>query len=197
MDLLLELKNRMDIDIELVFCPWARALEEIRSGRADLIIGFAYTEERNQFAQYLHPFYTAVEPVLYTQSENGSLIQSYSDLNGKKIGISRESAYFKPFNSDTGLNKIILKLEKHILDMLIQERLDLGVGTNPNMAYDISRYGYRGNLELTDNNPEKATDLYLAISRKSRFVNKASLFEDTLQQILEDGTMERILSQYK
>lgn len=197
MDLLLELEMRMDIHFDITFCPWSRALEKLKTGQADIIAGIAYTEERNQFAFYVHPSYAAVKPVFYTKSKNGSDVQSYSDLTGKTIGLSRDSAYFDPFNSDSSLNKVYLKTEKNILDMLAIGRIDLAVGTNPNMAFDVARYGYRDRLEPTDYQPENPTNLFLAISRKSRLLGMAGLFEETLNEMLADGTMDEILNKYK
>ncbi|MBB6481895.1 substrate-binding periplasmic protein [Spirochaeta isovalerica] len=141
-DIINELERRLDITIEVEFCPWARALEEIKSGRSDLIIGFAYSEERAEYASYVPVSYTSVEPVFYTHTGSGASVGEYGDLADKSIGLSRDSVYFEPFNSDESLNKVYLKSEKQILDMLALGRLELAVGTNPNMAYDIARFGY-------------------------------------------------------
>lgn len=196
-DLANELEKRMNISIDLVFCSWARALEEIKTGKADLILGLAYSEQRAEYTSYVPTSYASVEPVFYTGRGKRQTVKTYDNLSGLDIGLSRASVYFEPFNSDESLNKIYLTTEKQILDMLVLGRIDLGVGTNPNMAYDIARFGYRDKLELTDYRPEHSTKLYLGISKRSVRLSMTDAFDKALKDILEDGTMEKILSKYR
>ncbi|MBN2658373.1 MAG: transporter substrate-binding domain-containing protein [Spirochaetales bacterium] len=196
-DVINELERRMNVIIKIESCPWARALDEIRSGEADLISGIAYTKDRAAFAEYIPVSYAAVEPVFYTQSGKGSSVVNYGDLAGKVIGMSRHSAYFEPYNSDNTLNKYFLDSEQKILDMLVLGRLDLGIGTNPNMAYDISVSGYQDKLELVFYKPPVATKLYLAMSKKSGGIPMLDEFSEALSDMTGDGTMESILEKYR
>ncbi|MBN2658372.1 MAG: amino acid ABC transporter substrate-binding protein [Spirochaetales bacterium] len=196
-DVINELEERLNARIDIEFSPWARALEEIKFGRADLIIGFAFSDERAEYASYIMIPYASVEPVFYASTGSGHLIGEYGDLTGKTIGISRESVYFEPFNSDGSLKKVYFKSEKQILDMLALGRIVLAVGTNPNMAYDIARFGYRDQLELTAYKPGTPTKLYLAISRKSPKIDQFDALEQALREMIEDGTMEEILNKYR
>lgn len=196
-DLILEIEKRLNIQIEILECPWARALYMIEHGLADLIIGLAYTEERARFATYIDVPYAAVEPVFYTTYGRSGEFQNYEDFAGKSIGQSRDSAYFDKYNSDNSLNKIPYDSEKQILDLLVLDRIDLGIGTNPNMAYDIARYGYREKLEPTNYSPPDSTDLYLAFSQESQKIQVFDIFSKIMKEIVLDGTMENILKKYR
>ena len=58
-DLLEELQRRTGVQFEVRRQPWARALEDMRRGQADLMTGLVRTAEREQYIDYLQPAYHA------------------------------------------------------------------------------------------------------------------------------------------
>jgi polar amino acid transport system substrate-binding protein len=68
--------------------PFARALEMIKTEKADLITGVAYTDKRAGFISYIPTSYYAVSLVFYTQKGRGHLVKTYDDLYKFKIGYS-------------------------------------------------------------------------------------------------------------
>lgn len=196
-DIVNKLAAELGITIEIQRHPWARALEMMRNGQADMITGAARTAEREVFMHYVPISYYAVRPVFFTQKGKGQLIRSYQDLNGKSIGYSLNSAYFEPFNSDTKLNKVGLSTEPQLLQVLALKRLDLVIGTEPNISYDRARLGYVDVLEPTAYQPPDKTELFIALSRKSRAMEFAPEVERALHKFMTDGTIEAILQDYR
>ena len=196
-DIALELERRLGIAIEIQRRPWARALEMMKSGEADLVTGIARTDERESYMAYVGVPYAAVQPVFYALKGKGSAIGTYDDLYGKSIGFSLNSAYFEPFNSDSMLTKVGLSTEEQILKVLSLGRIDVAIGTDPNMSWDVARLGYRDALERTSYRPTVRTDLYIAISRKSSAVALAPDIERALKVMVSDGTIEAIVEKYR
>lgn len=196
-DIVERLADELGVAIEIQRHPWARALEMMRDGQADMVTGAARTTEREVFMHYLPISYCAVRPVFYTRKGLGQSIRSYQDLYGKKIGYSLHSAYFEPFNSDTGLSKVGLSTEQQLLQVLALKRLDLVIGTDPNISYDTARLGYTEELEPTAYNPPDKTDLFITLSRKSRAMVLAPKIELALRKLMDDGTIETILERYR
>jgi len=112
MDIIEGLEKELNIEIVVQRHPFARALEMIRTGEADLTPGIARTEKRSLFIAYVPTSYDVVTPVFYTQKDRGHLVQTYDDLYRFKIGYSLHSAYFEPFNSDDKLQKMGISTEK-------------------------------------------------------------------------------------
>jgi len=196
-DIMEKLSLVLGIPIEIQRHPWARALELMNNGQADMITGIARTAEREEFMHYIPLSYTAVRPVFYTQKGKGALIKSYEDLFGPSVGYSLKSAYFEPFNSDTRIRKVGLSNEVQMLHVLALGRVDVLIGTDPNMAYEVSRLGYRDVLEPTAWQPSAMTELFIALSRRSPVMDRAGEIERALRQLLDDGSIGAILSAYR
>ncbi len=196
-DLTEKLEKAIGLPIEIQRRPWARALEMMKSGEADLITGIAHSEERAAYILYLPTPYWSVVPVFYAQKGKGAAVLSYQDLAGKSIGYSLRSAYFEPFNSDTGLKKAGLSTEVQILKMLSLGRIDLAIGTNPNIEWDISRLGYKGLFEKVAYQPPDRTELFVGLSRASPAVSLAGVMDDSIRRMVSDGTIKAIIEKYR
>lgn len=196
-DIAEKLSQALGIPIEIQHHPWARALELIRSGQVDIITGVAYSKERERFMYYVPVSYCSVRPVFYTLKGKGALIQSYEDLYGPSVGYSLNSVYFEPFDSDAKINKTGLSTEAQLLKVLALGRIEIIIATDPNISYEISRLGYRDVLEPAEYQPLEKTGLFIAVSRKSKALALAGDIEEALRRLMEEGTVEKIISSYR
>jgi len=196
-DITLALSRELGIRIDIQRHPWGRALELMRSGHADMVTGAARTPEREVFMHYVPISYYAVRPVFYTQKGKADRIRSYADLIGPSIGYSLKSAYFEPFNSDSAIKKVGLPTEVQLLRLVALGRIDVTIGTDPNISYDVARLGYRDVLEPTVYQPPDKTDLYIAISRKSTALAMAEKIEQALGRLMASGAIEEIIHAYR
>lgn len=193
MALLDEIVPRLGLTYRVERLPWARCLEFMRSGRADLITGLAHTPERAKFIRYSAIPYHAVSPAFYVQKGRGDQIQTYLDLQPHSIGYSLKSAYFEPFDSDESLRKVGVSTEKQLIRMLSLGRLDIVVGTNANVEYDIGVMGLRNRIERTAYQPARHTDLYVGVSRKSPLMSRAGEIDRILRNIVRKGRLLPVL----
>lgn len=195
-ELVAALERVLGVEIRIERHPWARALEMMRAGQVDFLTGVARTAEREQFMHYVDVSYCAVRPRFYTQKGKGKEILSYEHLYGKTIGHSLNSAYFEPFNSDSKLDKQGLSTETQLLQVLALNRLDIIIGTDPNLSYDVARLNLSEVVEPTAYQPDQRTDLYIAISRRSPMLEDAATVEGALRTLLAEGAVERILQNF-
>lgn len=191
------LEDALDRPIVIERHPFARALEMMRTGDADFITSIAYTEERDEYIAYVPFSYMAVQPVFYTQRGRGDEIQRYEDLYDYSIGYSLNSAYFEPFNSDGGLDKVGISTEEQLLRMVAIGRLDVTIGTEPNIGYDAVRLGLDDRVEPTAYVPEPNTPLYFGVSPQSPLADRIDEIERVLREIVDDGRMREITERYR
>lgn len=178
--------------------PFARALEMIRTGDADITPGIAFTDQRNEFISYVPTSYFSVAPVFLTQKGKGRMVRSYDDLYRFKIGYSLHSAYFEPFNTDEKLDKLGVATEEQLIKMAALGRIDLIIGTNPNLLYDVKRFGFKEKVELTSYRPEKNTPLFIGLSRKKHESSGLSEKINTyIRHLVSSGELDRILGKYR
>lgn len=195
-DLIHALEKKLGVTIEIELHPWSRCLEMMRDGEVDLMSGLAWSEDRARYIQYLKPSYHTVQPVFYTLAGKGPSIASYNDLFGKRIGQSMKSVYFEPYNSDIRLYKVDLSSETQILQLLSLGRIDVAVGTDPNISWDIKRLGYKGVFERTAYIPPVKTDIYIGVSKKSGTLKNVGDLERALAELIQDGSVDSFIEKY-
>jgi polar amino acid transport system substrate-binding protein len=195
-DLLQKIEASLSTPITIKRLPWARCLEFMKSGRADIITGLAYTTDRAQHIHYCGKPYYTVAPVFFLQKGNGNKITTYEDLYRFKIGYSIGSAYFEPFNSDPKLQKIGISTEKQLLGMLLRGRLPVIIGTDCNIAYDLVQMGAQHQVEKAQYEPDQKTDLYVGVSRKSPLFKKRDRIAQLIATLVETGTIDQIADRY-
>jgi polar amino acid transport system substrate-binding protein len=177
--------------------PWTRALQLLRSGDADLIMGIAHTDERAEYIRYVKTSYASVRPRLYIRAGGSVSIAAYEDLYECSIGQSPSTAYFEPYDSDRKLSKMTIASEERILQMLSLGRIDVAIGTEPNISWDIARLGYRGVLIPAGYQPPKDTKLYIGFSKKRRSQELADTIDAAVVRMRDRGVLEAIFQKYR
>ena len=196
-ELLDELQRRTGLRFEVRLQPWARALEDMRSGRADLMTGLARTAEREAYIDYLEPAYYACAPRLYGAPERAAQIGDYRQLQGLRIGYVLQSAYFEPFDSDPGLIKVGVKNEDQLLQMQLRGRVELMIGTDCQVDFQLRDPALARRLAKLAYRPPARTELYVGLSRASGLESERELLAEALHALLHDGWLERAAQRYR
>jgi len=196
-DLVRELERRLGVEIVVRSAPWSRCLEMVRLAQTDILTGVAWTPERAASMRFVPTSYSEVRPAFYARTGAGASVRRYADLLGKSIGQSINSAYFEPFNSDGRLEKVSVRDEETILRMLADGRIDLAVGTEPNLAWDTARFGLKGRIEPTAWHPDQTTPLYVVLPLRDSSAPLAELIDAAIRDMLADGTMADIIRKYR
>ncbi|CDF84421.1 extracellular solute-binding protein [Pseudomonas knackmussii B13] len=197
MDLLAELERRTGLHFDVHRAPWARGLAALQSGQADLMTGLARTPDRERYIDYLAQPYYACAPRLYATKEVAGQINRYEDLRGHTIGYVLESAYFEPFDSDKKLKKFGVSNETQLLQMLTLGRLQLVIGTDCQVDYELRDPQLAQRIAKTRYQPDSRTDLYIGFSRQRPLGSERQLIEAALRQMLSEGWMQRAASRYQ
>ncbi|MEO4045697.1 transporter substrate-binding domain-containing protein [Pseudomonas sp. CAU 1711] len=196
-ELLDELQRRTGLRFEVHLQPWARALEAMRRGQADLMTGLARTAERERYIDYLEPAYYACAPRLYGPPERAARIADYRQLLGLRIGYVLESAYFEPFDSDASLLKVGVKNEEQLLQMQLRGRVELMIGTDCQVDFQLREPALARRLVKLAYRPPVRTELYIGLSRTRGLVEERELLLEALHHLLRDGWLERAAQRYR
>ena len=196
-DLLAELERRTGLRFEVHRAPWARSLAALQSGSADLMTGLARTPERERYIDYLEQPYYACAPRLYATPEIAANIRDYADLRGHTIGYVLESAYFEPFDSDRQLKKFGVNNEAQLLQMLTLGRLQLVIGTDCQVDYELRDPQLARHIVRTRFQPDSRTDLYIGFSHRRPLVAERQLIDNALRQMAAEGWMQRAAARYQ
>lgn len=89
--------------IKITFLPWKRAFWEVNYGRADMVLGAFYTEDRAKIYAYSDSIYAVREHVIGLKSNNIFSFNTLNDLKEYTFGTTLGYAYSKEFDAATYL----------------------------------------------------------------------------------------------
>lgn len=197
LDLLEAIADALAIPVVVERHPFARSLEMMRTGAADVMTGLAYSVARAAFIAYVPTPYAEVRPVFYTVCGRADRIRSYGDLSGLTVGYLRDFVYFEPFDSDRTLTKVGVTAERQRLEMLVLGRLDVIVGTEPTMSWNVRTLGFADVVEPTAYAPNATTPLYVGLSRRSAARELVDRVDEAVRALVASGEMARIVERYR
>ncbi|MCE1227464.1 MAG: EAL domain-containing protein [Geobacteraceae bacterium] len=94
-DLVEEVARREGWTIQYAPCVWNECLENLENAEIDLLVGIAHTPERAQ--KYNYNQHTIISNWGLLYSRQGLKIESYADLNGKRIAVVKNDVYCNTF----------------------------------------------------------------------------------------------------
>lgn len=194
-DILRQLQARSGIALELKRVPWGRALKQMQTGQADLMIGLAHTRERAAFVDYLQPAYYQCRPAFYGKPAAVAALHRYEDLKGKEVGFVLNSAYFDPFDDDSQIDKHGVPTEDQLQRMVERGHLPLMIGTDCQVDYALSQRNEAG-LVKADYRPPHPVVLYLGMSKRSPHHGLGPALAQALQEMVASGEVEGLAKAY-
>ncbi len=104
--------------------PWARALEQAKQGKVDLILDAWFTQERSEFFMYSRPYIDG--PIKFIKLKDDPFVyKGLSSLKGKTVGLVRDYGYNEAFLADSNYEPFIVTGFIQAIKMLSHNRIDL------------------------------------------------------------------------
>ena len=193
-----EIARRMNLKIEYIKCTWARCLELMKTGEADLLSSAYKKPDREEYMLYLsQPFLDQLPVTFYFLKEKNYAVTNYIDIyQFNTIGVLQGASYFERFDQDTNASKFEVTSQDQLFPMLLAGRLDAVAGYVPTENYRISVGGYRDQIERSVYEYQEQALVYMAISKKSSLAARLDQFNKTNQQLLDEGFIAEIVSSY-
>jgi polar amino acid transport system substrate-binding protein len=196
MDLIREAFRRMGVTPFFEPRPWKRALYGLRHGDVLALSSGFKTEKRLKFAIFPTEPLAMETNVVAALSVSGVVVEKLEDLQDLRIGVVRDYAYGRAFDSLTGLHKIMANSSQQMVEMLLAQRMDVCIGNKVVIRHVAQKLGKAAHIRflyVLGNDP-----LYLMFSRQraSETQELADEFSQTLHEMRKDGTFERIQGNY-
>lgn len=188
-----EAMARNNIPTQTHIVPWARAIQTVKSGKSQVILGVFFTTERTKFLAFSNPI-TFVETVLFSLKGNQIHYQTLEDLKQYKIGVVRGSSYGEAFDNAEFVNKHEVVNETQNIDMLIYERLDLFAGSVDVLWHTIGNHAplYLDKIE-TLKPPLSSRSLHIGFSKfSSGYTELLTTFNNSLAAMIKDGSLKKL-----
>lgn len=192
-DVMKEIGKRLDVAIEFDEQPFTRALFSIEHGSADIICGPMYNHNREQYMTYTKAELPQTNKVFYVHPDSPT-ISKYEDLEFKQIATLRGSVYFDQFDDDQFLHKVPVTSYEQALRKVWLKRDDAVIIPEQEADFLMKQLGLK--LKKCSFVVEGRKS-YIAISKKSPVLELQSNIEEAMSQIIQDGTMKKILDRYR
>ena len=113
-------------DLEFTFVPWARAIDGVKTGSYDVLIGTWWTEARTEFLKYSEPYLTN-EIKFIKRKGDPFEFEGLDSLAGKTVGTVRGYGYGDDFaNADSFTRSPAARLVTNVRKVA-NNRLDLAL----------------------------------------------------------------------
>ena len=177
---------------------WPRALEGVEIGVYDVVAAIWKTAEREKNLLFSQPY--LINQIKFIKMKDTDVqYRTLQDLKGLIIGTVRNYAYDKDFLETQDLIKIP---QNHIIQNLLkltQGEIDLTLGDEMAIRYEINQY-MKGNEEQLEflNKPLSKRKLRIAVS-KNNHVAKTIVddFNQAITKMKSDGTLAKIINKYQ
>jgi len=103
-DLIRIIAQKIDVEVEFVFTPWDEAINNLKSGKIDILLAAIYTEDRTKYFDFTIPYNMDYYSIF---TREGTGIKKIDDLQGKRVVMLKGDASIEKFLKPLGLVKNI------------------------------------------------------------------------------------------
>jgi polar amino acid transport system substrate-binding protein len=183
--------------LKMQSAPWARALDNVKNGKTDVLIATWFTQERTSYLVYSDE-YMKNEIKFIKRADDPFEYTDMKSLDGKNVGIVRGYGYGDEFLNATNFTKNETKDLIGNLRKLVNKRIDLtledeAVASSIMMiqnGVDRSQFAFtKGALSV---NPLHVT----SGTKNPKSKDLVAAFNKGLKAIKDNGTYAKILAKY-
>jgi len=197
-EIITELARRTGNRITFLSAPWARCIEMLKAGDADLISSVYKTGEREAFLSYFSkPYLTELPVAFYSLASDPFKIDTYDDLRSiPLIGVLRNASYFRQFDEDSTLQKFPVKNQELLYPMLLAKRISVFAGYVPTENYFIRKNGYEGQIIQSSFVFSDPNFVFFAVSKAGRSLALLQQLDAGFAAMLAEGQIDAIIDTY-
>lgn len=207
------LKN-LDINYDLKFIPWSRALKLVETGEADAILAATHKEDRESYLDYTEEQLAygrnEVIPEAYLLKLDYNLFLKRSNLgrlnfesieqiilDSYTIGVNQDFSYTPKINA-AKWNTIVHFSEQESFRALMDDEMDFFLASKEVGLELLEEMGLSDEITYI-NTPLDSAYIFLVFSKNSKFPDLNELIRDVdgeLLQIYRDGKYDEIYRKY-
>ncbi len=183
--------ERLNMRLKFFECPFARCMVLLERGAVDVFIGLTYSDARAEFLHFIEPSVAdGSVQTFYARKGSETSINSFADLNGQIIGLTRFSLYFPEFDDATSFTKVPANSHLQLINLLLNERIDAFIGSEQRLNYLLQEQGLTDTILQQNYTVRDDRKVYLALSKRSEHSGLEESFSKALRLIKSKGVFE-------
>jgi polar amino acid transport system substrate-binding protein len=189
--------KKLNIPLESKFMGnWADAQAAARDGKADMIYGIYYNDERAKYLDYVKPAFMFDDVAIFVAKGKAFPFKGQDDLIGKKGVTNQGESYGTEFDAFMAAKLDVARVEgiDAALEDLVSGKADyLIAGYYPGNA-EAAKAGIKDQIEVLDQALVTA-EMFVAFSKKSPCTALADKFGHAITEMTTDGSFDAILAE--
>jgi polar amino acid transport system substrate-binding protein len=190
-----ELCKRIGVEADITLVPWNRALEFVKSGKADGIMMPVYSADRAEYMYFTESPIERERISVMALPGSGFKANSLTELKGEVVGMILGYSYGKEFDEN-----LLVKKDVSSTNELLLKKLNLGryrfVISDEHVINYVAHQAGQPALEIILNlndNPQ-----YLGFSKAlgERGKDLTKRFSKAIHDLQQDGTLDKIRKKY-
>lgn len=174
---------------------WTDAQAAARDGKADMIFGIYYNDERAQFLDYVQPAFMFDDVAVFVAKGKAFPFTGQDDLIGKKGVTSEGESYGNAFDAFMKDKLDVARVNgiDEAFKVLLDGKADyLIAGYYPGLA-EAAEAGVKDQIEILDQALLTA-EMFVAFSKKSPCASLAGKFGQAITERTTDGSFDAMLT---
>ncbi|EWY40906.1 hypothetical protein N825_33790 [Skermanella stibiiresistens SB22] len=168
---------------------WVEVVQAIDDNKVDLAFQFLGTKERFEKYRLVGPFRTG-QTVLLGRKGRSFDVKDIADLRGLRVGTIRGFTYTPLFDNDAEIQKLEGANATTNIRRLFYGRTDIIIGDRESLLYSADEDGKLDRVQMLT---MKVGDFPRYIAFPKQRTEKAERFEKALEELIADGTINRIM----
>ena len=198
-EVMAEVFEQMGQPFEFSFVPWKRIIANLKSTKADAVLGIITTEERKQFLFFPDEPLSSGGYVFFHSLEHPFEYRGLDSLLGKTIGTIGGYSYSEAFKAAEHFKKDSVVGEGALVSnfrKLLLGRVDLVIANKNVGLYTASSMGIVNQIGYSEKYLSERSDFHIGFSKKPRNRKIAARFSDTLSKFKQTQQYRDILKRY-
>ncbi|MGH1371226.1 MAG: substrate-binding periplasmic protein [Cellvibrionaceae bacterium] len=192
-ELLDAIAERLGWQVDHSYCPFQRCLRSMAGGELDIMVFIAVNDSRSQYLDYIQVWSIPRKMPFYMLEGQEHRLQNYQDLYQLRVGVVNGYSYFKRFDEDTQIEKVVVQNEKQLPRMIIAGRIDTYIAFDQRREQLLLQYPQ---LIAPPFNHAFSDTALLAISKSSPLAQHSKELEIAALSVIKDGTMAALWKKF-
>ena len=195
-DIIREAVENLGYKIKWQFRPFEQSIEALKTGRTDIVPRIFLQKDREGYVSFIGPIGSETKRVQFLIETGDKRLENYEDLLHFTIAVKEKGSYFKRFQNDDRLEKVVAANELEQIRLFKAGKVDAVAFYEDVLVKEALKMLQISQYRIAPYGETEVIDLYYGLSKKSPFRQLADPLQQELDRMKEDGRIEDIYAAY-
>jgi polar amino acid transport system substrate-binding protein len=185
--------NDLNIKVKPLILPWARSINDVKTGKLDMVLTTFYTKERANDILFTIP-YSHMDTSVFVAKGKEFEFNKWEDLIGKQcltiVGDSQGDKWDNFEKNNLDVTRVVNI--KQIFEMLKNHRADFAVFPKISTLREIKDMGYANDI-VNLSTPITSQGIYIGISKKSPYAHLLPQINAKIEEYTKNGFFDKLV----